>query len=407
MGRRDDLITVLLVFFMILIFGVTVYFCLDMFGIIEVPDKYSIVSLLGNRVSDLSVAVNMEDTITEDNIDEWINVKTKVVDDPNGRDTENADTTAPDLSNSSQATTTTTTAPVVQGNRNVVNRMYYGQLDVYGKLIYLQFIEHKAELITGTYVADFGSDFNDLLHQDDGAETLEKAFQLSVNSLMFDNPELFYLDITKMYMSTEITSFGPIKSYKVKIGPEEGKNYLLDCFQDPQVLQATVATIENFKNEFAYKMINYSDYKKIKAVHEYIIENTQYDQTVSKDNIYNIYGAIIQHTAVCEGYSKTMKYLLDAANVPCVIVCGIARNSNGETESHAWNYVKLDNAWYAIDPTWDDPVIVGTGYISNGIYSRYFLKGSKEFNQDHCEDGNIVSNSRFIYPTISEENYTK
>lgn len=412
MGRKDNLVTGILVFLMLLIFLVTVYFCLDIFGIIEVPEKFSLASFLGTRVSELSVAVNLEDLITEENIDDWMNAKPKVIDNPNQRDISSGNITAPEVITTEDYIPAIepeeeSQVPNIQGNENVVNRMYYGQLDVYGKLIYSQFIEHKNELLNGTYTADFGTDFNDLLHEEGGDQVLENAFQLSVNSLMFDNPDLFYLDITKMYMSTEITSFGPLRTYRVKIGPAEGENYLSEYFQDEQMVQAANATLENFRNNFASQISGLADYEKIKNVHDYIIENTEYDQSIERDNIYNIYGTLMQHCAVCEGYSKAMKYLLDAADIPCVIACGIAQNSNGETESHAWNYVKLDDVWYAIDSTWDDPVIVGAGYVSNNVYTRYFLKGSIDFFKDHFEDGNIVNNSRFVYPTISEENYNR
>ena len=115
-------------------------------------------------------------------------------------------------------------------------------------------MEHIDELINGTYVADFGKDFNDLLHEDGGDVVLENAFQLSINSLMFDNPELFYIDVTKIYMSTETTSFGPLKTYRVKIGPAEGSNYLSDYFQNEQMLQAANTTLENFREDFANKI---------------------------------------------------------------------------------------------------------------------------------------------------------
>lgn len=414
MGRKDNLVTGILIFFMILIFLVTLYFCLDIFKIIEVPEKYSIASFLGTRVSELSVAVDLEETVTEENINEWINAKHKVVDNLAERYGGYENISAPEIINKVEQTSITenteqTDKSYIENKEtnNVVNRLYYSQLDVYGKLIYLQFIEHKDELLKGTYTADFGTDFNDLLHQEGGDSILENAFQLSVNSLMFDNPELFYLDITKIYMSTEITSFGPIKTYRVKIGPAEGSNYLLDYFQDEQMVQAANTTLENFRKDFSNQISGLTDYEKIKRVHDYVIENTEYDQSLSEKNIYNIYGALMQHISVCEGYSKSIKYLLDAANIPCIIVCGIGSNSKGENESHSWNYVKIGDLWYAIDSTWDDPVIIGTGYISNNIYTKYFLKGSDDFFKDHLEDGNIVNNSSFVYPTISGENYIR
>ena len=407
MRNKDSFLTILLTFLIILVFLVTIYFCLDMFGIIEVPKKYSIASFLGENLTNLYADVDLEEIVTNDTIDEWINAKPKVVDNPIERDsgykTAEISTIPIEQEEGSEVSNNSDEGVVT----NTTNRMYFSQLDAYGKLIYLQFIEHKDELITGTYVADFGTSFNDLLHEDNGNEILEKSFQFSINSLMFDNPELFYIDITKIYMSTEVLSLGPLKTYRVKIGPAEGTNYLSDFFQNQEWLISTNNALENFRNNFVQQTSVFDDYTKVKKAHDYIIENTEYDQNVSKNNIYNIYGVLMQHSAVCEGYSKTLKYILDAANVPCVIACGIAKNSNGQTESHAWNYVKLNDKWYAIDSTWDDPVIIGNGYISSSIYSKYFLKGSNEFFRDHLEDGNIVNNSNFVYPTISEENYSK
>lgn len=405
MGRKDNLLTGILVFIMFLIFLVTVYFCLDIFDIIDVPEQYSISNFLGTKVSEISAGINFDEQITNETIDEWINARPKVVDNPYSI-AENANIQLPEFVNETTMQEDNS-GEVTYQNENIVNRMYFSQLDVYGKLIYMQFNEHREELLTGTYTADFGTDFNDLLHEENGSEVLENAFQLSLNSLLFDNPDLFYLDITKIFLSTEITSFGPLKTYRVKIGPAEGSNYLSDYFQDADIAYASNNALENFRREFANNLTGLSDYEKIKTVHDYIIENTEYDQSLSKDNIYNIYGTIMQHVSVCEGYSKTMKYMLDAANIPCVIACGIAQNSKGETESHAWNYVKLDGLWYAIDSTWDDPVVLGTGYVSNSVYTKYFLKGSKDFFKDHFEDGNIVNSSNFAYPTICEENYNK
>ena len=33
---------------------------------------------------------------------------------------------------------------------------------------------------------------------------------------------------------------------------------------------------------------------------------------------------------------------MDELKIPCVLVSGTGTNSNGQTESHAWNYVQLD-----------------------------------------------------------------
>ena len=93
-------------------------------------------------------------------------------------------------------------------------------------------------------------------------------------------------------------------------------------------------------------------------------------------------------------------------DIPCVIVSGTATNSQGETENHAWNYVQLNGIWYAVDCTWDDPIIIGNGKINESIKYQYFLKGSKEFNTSHAISGQMSENGKnFEYPELSVENY--
>ena len=90
----------------------------------------------------------------------------------------------------------------------------------------------------------------------------------------------------------------------------------------------------------------------------------------------------------------------------CYIISGIGTNSDGETESHAWNYVQIEGKWYAIDVTWDDPIIIGNGYLTEELQYRHFLKGSRTFFETHTEDGYITSNGmEFDFPELSEVDY--
>ena len=122
-------------------------------------------------------------------------------------------------------------------------------------------------------------------------------------------------------------------------------------------------------------------------------------------HFYNIYGALINKITVCEGYARAFKAIMDDLEIPCLIACGTGINSTGATESHAWNYVMINEKWYAIDVTWDDPIIIGNGYVSRDVNYRYYLKGSREFFENHKEDGEIVGNTNFKYPTLSVNDY--
>lgn len=411
MGRNDDLVSRILSSIILCIFFIVVYFCLDIFNIIEVPKKYSLTRLFGADIKGALEGLAVEPIVNEINIDTWINQKetedivleTEPLPEINTyyNNVQGEELVNTDINIDENTDKTTTTGEIFT---NVENRMYYSQLDLYGRVIYDEINNHREELKTGTYVADFDTTFNELLQEENGAAILENAFQLSINAFLFDNPQIFYIDITKMYMSTEVTSLGPLKTYRVRIGPLEGENYYAQDFNDIHEVNIATYELENLTESIQGSL--YGDtYNQIKLVHDYIISNTKYDQDMDNNNIYTAYGALKERIAVCEGYAKAFKYILDDLGIPCVIACGVARNSNGETESHAWNYVKIDGGWYAVDCTWDDPVIIGSGYISQDVYKRYFLKGSLDFFQDHAEDGRIVEGSNFVYPTISEENY--
>ena len=65
---------------------------------------------------------------------------------------------------------------------------------------------------------------------------------------------------------------------------------------------------------------------------------------------------------------------MDEMQIPCVLVIGEGTNSQGKTENHAWNYVLVNGIWYAIDTTWDDPVVSGGGRASKESRYKFFLE---------------------------------
>ncbi len=398
-NRGENFVTTILMLAIVVIFSITTYFCLDIFEIINVPEQYSLVSLLGSKIELSTVAENIEDIVPDEGT-----IKKKIIVSTENKTDTNANVQAPTFDNVKEENNIAGDTSNFEASNSVEveNKYYYNQLDVYAKAIYDDLYSHKEDLKTGLYTLDFDIAFNALLHEDSGAETLEKDFQLAVNALVFDKPEIFYLDITKMYLLTEITTFGPKKTYRVSIGPSNNVPYLSSSFPNIETIRNAEFQIENLVQSLRFSN---NKYYQIREIHDFIVENTEYDETVSKSNIYNIYGTLINKEAVCEGYAKTFKYILDKLDIPCIIACGIGQNSKGQTESHAWNYVKLNDVWYAVDVTWDDPVIIGNGSVTNEMRYHYFLRGSNSFFKDHTEDGNLIGNFRFTYPNLSIEDY--
>ncbi|MCE5221530.1 MAG: cell wall-binding protein [Clostridium sp.] len=91
-----------------------------------------------------------------------------------------------------------------------------------------------------------------------------------------------------------------------------------------------------------------SQLKKERAIHDWIVNNTRYDQSYK---IYDPYNTLIKHTGVCEGYSLLAQKMFTIAGIKSIIVEGTAKG-----QAHSWNMVYIDNKWRNVDVTWDDPV---------------------------------------------------
>ena len=281
-----------------------------------------------------------------------------------------------------------------------VDKYFYNQLEEPSKTIYKAFESNKENMKSGTYRIDLGNGFSNILNQANGSDLLGKYYQSAIEAYTYDNPEIFYLSPNKMYLNIETTTIGSNVTYNVFINNGNENNYFIDEFTSQGQVESAINQIEQTKNQILQNRSE-NTYDNIKMVHDYLVESIEYDTTISQSNIYNVYGALVNGRAVCEGYARSFKYLMDELDIPCTLVIGTGTNSQGETENHAWNYVQLNGNWYAIDCTWDDPVS-STGYVSQNSKYRYFLKGSNDFSKDHKPSGQFTEGGKvFSYPEIS------
>ncbi len=285
-----------------------------------------------------------------------------------------------------------------------VNKYFYNQLEEHSKTIYKAFESNKENMKTGTHRVELGNSFTSLLNQENGQEQLGKYYQSAIEAYTYDNPEVFYLSPNKMYLNIETTTKGSNVSYNVYINSGKEANYLIDEFSSKAQIDTAMNQIEQVRTKILQNSTN-NTYENIKMVHDYLVQNIEYDTSISKENIYNVYGAMVGGEAVCEGYARSFKYLMDSLGISCTLVIGKGTNSEGKTENHAWNYVQVDGNWYAIDCTWDDPIST-TGYVSESSKYRYFLKGSNDMIKDHTPSSQFTEGGKvFQYPPISSSNY--
>ncbi|MBR2588121.1 MAG: hypothetical protein IKF82_06210 [Bacilli bacterium] len=110
---------------------------------------------------------------------------------------------------------------------------------------------------------------------------------------------------------------------------------------------------------------------KIKAFHDYLINNSIYDKERASiienggetgfSNSHKAIGPLVDGLSLCSGYSDAMKIFLDKL--------GIA-NYKISNSRHIWNLVYIDGSWLHLDLTWDDPI---TNDGENLLLYSFFL----------------------------------
>ena len=144
-----------------------------------------------------------------------------------------------------------------------------------------------------------------------------------------------------------------------------------------------------------------TDYEKVEAIYNYIIGCNTYDDAAVDDPsdllAHSAYGALIEGTSVCDGYSVLFYRMCLEAGIDALMIIGVGDGNgdgsfDGEYDgAHAWNVVCIDGYYYNVDATWDDT------YAEAGLPYEYFLKCNKTFEVDHIRD------EGFTGPSYNEE----
>lgn len=102
-----------------------------------------------------------------------------------------------------------------------------------------------------------------------------------------------------------------------------------------------------------------SQWQMALAVHDALIANSIYDESLEKNTSYDI---LVNSTGVCAGYAMAYLDIMTRLGIQCRFVVSDEMN-------HAWNLVKIDGNWYHVDLTWDDPAPDSYGMVRH----EYFL----------------------------------
>lgn len=180
------------------------------------------------------------------------------------------------------------------------------------------------ELLKGIRARE--KDFYLTLSQDD---SIDRCY----HAVLKDHPEIFWVhNHEKIYKTTysdsDYCTFTP--------------GYI---YTESEISEIQNAMEAGFQEVSSLIPADASDYEKVRIVYTYVIDNTHYQ---ASDDDQSIAGVFWKKEAVCAGYAGAVQYLLERIGVPCIYVDG---STQGSTEGHAWNIVKLDGEYYYVDAT--------------------------------------------------------
>lgn len=213
------------------------------------------------------------------------------------------------------------------------------------------------------------------------AEILPRVYQSIIN----DHPEFFYLN---GYTYTQYT-----RNEGVQYITFSGR-YTYDAGEVARRQKIIDAEVERRVGG----LMGYDEYETVKRVYEDLILSTDYSMD-SPDN-QNICSVFLDKKSVCNGYAKAAQYLLNDLGIPCIIVNGM---TNGD--SHAWNIVQIDGAYYHMDATWGDPSYYSSAESEKegapNIDYSYLCVTDAEIRKNHYVD------PEFMVPacTSTKDNY--
>lgn len=127
-----------------------------------------------------------------------------------------------------------------------------------------------------------------------------------------------------------------------------------------------------------------SDYEKELELHDYLMDNVQYDDRVFDHDYSEVerysatpYGALVKGRAICYGFSSTYELLMNMAGIDCLRVDGTAESTD---QLHSWNVVCLDGDWYCVDIAWDRNAKDRHKYFNrtSGEYASWNRKWDRE-----------------------------
>ena len=168
--------------------------------------------------------------------------------------------------------------------------------------------------------------------------------------------------------------FNSYATFSISINNFGKVNVTIEKIYSNEVILELTKKISEIKKNII--TTNMNDKDKVKAVHDYIINNTKYDEEKEYTEINGIkyyknksniaYGPLINGKAICGGYTDAMSIMLYDLGI---------YNFKISNDNHVWNVINVNEKWLNTDLTWDDPL---TNTKEDVLTYTFFLKTTDE-----------------------------
>lgn len=190
----------------------------------------------------------------------------------------------------------------------------------------------------------------------------QKDFEQIAELLIFHDPMTFNLENIEVSSGANSITFKLFYKYDKKAYDKMAEDYQKE----------TEEILDKLTDDM-------SVYKKIRTIHDSIVNNTVYDLNSPTGN--TVYGTLVKNKAKCDGYAKTFSYICGQAGIRAVTVIGDDKRDSSDI-MHMWNKVYYNKKWYNVDVTWDDPV----SNIKDNLQYDFFMVSDSALKNTHSEN---------------------
>ncbi len=190
-----------------------------------------------------------------------------------------------------------------------------------------------------------------------------------------DNPQFFFVD--NRYVIRYFTLFGRQIYNGISIF------YSMDAAERARADRALDRVVNSIIEELPDTK---DEYIKEYRLHDALISRCEYSKVDNPPkSIYSAYGALVEKSAVCEGYARAMQLLLSRVGIRSSLISG---RSAEDGVGHIWNLVTINGRKYHLDPTWNDidglPRHVFFNCTNEQIRNTHII--DKQFSSVMCQD---------------------